>query len=80
MTKRELEKLNFERVEVTTEESGGEPFYYYVREVFDSLTLISEEVNDPNKVKVFVFDSNKELGDTHVIEICKLFDKIKNRL
>jgi hypothetical protein len=80
MTKRELEKLNFERVEVTTEESGGEPFYYYVREVFDSLTLISEEVNDPNKVKVFVFDSDKELADTHVIEICKLFDKIKNRL
>lgn len=80
MTKRELEKLNFERVEVTTEESGGEPFYYYIREVFDSLTLISEEVNDPNKVKVFVFDSNKELADTHVIEICKLFDKIKNRL
>ena len=80
MTKRELEKLNFERVEVTTEESGGEPFYYYVREVFDSLTLISEEVNDPNKVKVFVFDSDKELAGTHVIEICKLFDKIKNRL
>jgi len=80
MTKRELEKLNFERVEVTTEESGGEPFYYYVKEVFDSLTLISEEVNDPNKVKVFVFDSDKELADTHVIEICKLFDKIKNRL
>lgn len=80
MTKRELEKLNFERVEVTTEESGGEPFYYYIREVFDSLTLISEEVNDPNKVKVFVFDSDKELADTHVIEICKLFDKIKNRL
>ena len=80
MTKRELEKLNFERVEVTAEESGGEPFYYYVKEVFDSLTLISEEVNDPNKVKVFVFDSDKELADTHVIEICKLFDKIKNRL
>lgn len=80
MTKRELEKLNFERVEVTAEEAGGEPFYYYVKEVFDSLTLISEEVSDPNKVKVFVFDSNRELGDTHVIEICKLFDKIKNRL
>jgi hypothetical protein len=51
MTERELEILRFEKIEVSSEESGDKPFYYYTHDVVNGLSLIStasDEVKDNN--------------------------------
>ena len=48
MTERELEILRFNKVEVSAEESGDKPFYYYKHDIVHGLSLIS---NDSDTVK-----------------------------
>ncbi len=49
MTERELEILRFDKVEISSEESGAEPYYYYIHELVPGLELISnssDEIKD----------------------------------
>ena len=48
MTERELEILRFQKVEVSAEESGDKPYYYYTHDVVMGLSFIS---NSSDKVK-----------------------------
>lgn len=48
MTERELEILRFQKIEVSPEESGDRPFYYYTHDIVRGLSLIS---NDSDTVK-----------------------------
>ncbi len=48
MTERELEILRFKKVEVSSDESGGNPYHYYTHDVVQGLSLIS---NDSDSVK-----------------------------
>ena len=41
MTERELEILRFEKVEISVEESGDKPYYYYTHDVVRGLSFIS---------------------------------------
>ena len=49
MTERELEILRFKKIEVSAEESGDKPYYYYTHGVVKGLSFISnssDEVKD----------------------------------
>ena len=80
MTKKDLERLKFTRVEVSAEESGGEPYYYYVKEVFENITLISEAVENPYEIKIFSFDSDIAIPDQYIFKLVKLFEEIGHKL
>lgn len=61
ITEQQLIDLGFEKFEVSEEESGGDPFYYYTLEfgdgVYDKISLISN-ANDEvvNGWEVNIFD------------------------
>jgi hypothetical protein len=61
MTERELEILRFEKVEVSAEESGGEPFYYYTYDVVNGLSFISNDSDDVKDGEWFVEFFNTEV-------------------
>lgn len=49
MTEMELEILRFKKIEVSAEESGDKPYYYYTHDVVKGLSFISnssDEVKD----------------------------------
>lgn len=48
ITTEDLMRLGFERVDVSAEESGGDPFYYFVRRRFTDLDLLS--VSDDERI------------------------------
>ena len=58
MTEEIFEKLGFERVDVSAEEAGGTPFYYYSIDIGD-VCLISNDDEDAQKNgwEVYIFDS-----------------------
>lgn len=61
MKEQELVKLGFEKIEVSTEESGGLPFHYYTYNFTDDsygLCLISNENGKAEEVgwQVEIFD------------------------
>lgn len=54
ITNTDLEKLGFTRTEVTAEESGSEPFYYYVKDLSlqnNSFCLLSNASDERSKNK-----------------------------
>jgi hypothetical protein len=54
MTERELETLRFEKVEVSAEQSGDTPFYYYTYDVVNGLSFISNDSDDVKDGEWFV--------------------------
>lgn len=73
MTERELQILRFEKVEVSAEESGDKPYYYYTHNVVKGLSFISNantEVKDDNwfveffntEIPVRFYDMGQVLG------------------
>ena len=52
LTEKDLIELEFKRVDVTREESGGDPYYYYSRDIGE-LTLYTNDDLD-----VYIFDTN----------------------
>lgn len=61
MTERELELLRFTKIDVSAEESGDEPFYYYTHTVVPGLELISNSNNEVIDDKWFVEFFNTEI-------------------
>jgi hypothetical protein len=54
MTERELEILRFEKVEVSVEESGDKPYYYYTHDVVRGLSFISNDSDETKDGEWFV--------------------------
>jgi hypothetical protein len=54
MTERELEILRFEKVEVSVEESGDKPYYYYTYDVVRGLSFISNDSDETKDGEWFV--------------------------
>lgn len=52
LTEKDLIELEFKRIDVTREESGGDPYYYYSRDIGE-LTLYTNDDLD-----VYIFDTN----------------------
>lgn len=65
---RDLEKLGFKRNEVSAEESGDYPFFYYS---FDShsIYLITDEIIDEDEIKVYLMDSKNYFDDIQALKI-----------
>ena len=61
MTERELQLLRFNKVEVSVEESGDEPYHYYIHKVVPGLELISNCSNEVINGKWFVEFFNTEI-------------------
>ena len=61
MTERELEILRFKKVEVSAEESGDEPYYYYTHDVVNGLSFISNDSDDVKDGKWYVEFFNTEI-------------------
>ena len=60
MTERELEILRFQKVEVSAEESGDKPYYYYTHDVVMGLSFISNSSDDVKDGEWFVEFFNTE--------------------
>ena len=60
MTERELEILRFQKVEVSAEESGDKPYYYYTHDVVMGLSFISNGSDDVKDGEWFVEFFNTE--------------------
>jgi hypothetical protein len=60
MTERELEILRFEKVEVSVEESGDKPYYYYTYDVVRGLSFISNDSDETKDGEWFVEFFNTE--------------------
>ena len=54
MTERELEILRFQKVEVSAEESGDKPYYYYTHDVVKGLSFISNGSDETKDGEWFV--------------------------
>jgi len=52
LTEKDLIELDFKRIDVTREESGGDPYYYYSRDIGE-LTLYTND-----DLAVYIFDTN----------------------
>lgn len=61
MTERELEILRFNKVEISSEESGGNPFYYYTHDVVNGLSFISNSSDEVKDGKWYVEFFNTEI-------------------
>lgn len=64
LTRKQLEDLGFERVEVSAEESGSEPFTYYSLDI-ENIDFISTEVfecEDRDSFTVTLLESNIPLS------------------
>lgn len=58
MKEKELIKLGFERIDVPVEESGDEPYYFYVLDIGDISLMSStnDEIDNEEDWKVNLFD------------------------
>lgn len=63
ITERDLEKLGFQRELVSTEESGTDPFYYFVREFPDS------KGKDHSRFSLITNASDERVGDEWDVSI-----------
>jgi hypothetical protein len=61
MTERELEILRFKKVEVPSEESGGNPYHYYTHDVVQGLSLISNDSDSAKNSEWYVEFFNTEI-------------------
>ena len=82
MKEQDLIDLGFERNDVSAEESGDFPFYYYTYGITDELCLISSDDGEAKKdgwtVEMFDYDGIKF---TNVEDLKTLIDVIeKNKL
>ena len=82
MKAQDLIDLGFERNDVSAEESGDFPFYYYTYDITDELCLISSDDGEAKKdgwtVEMFDYDGIKF---TNVEDLKTLIDVIeKNKL
>ena len=63
MKEQDLINLGFERYDVSAEESGHVPFYYYTYDITDELCLISSDDGEAKKdgwsVEMFDYDGIK---------------------
>ena len=61
MKEQDLIDLGFERYDVSAEDSGDVPFYYYTYDITDELCLISSDNGEAKKdgwyVEMFDYDS-----------------------
>ena len=69
MKEQDLIDLGFERTNVSAEESGDNPFYYYTYNITDELCLISTDNDEAERNGWYV-----ELFDYENIEIRNLED------
>jgi len=54
LTEKDLIELDFKRIDVTREESGGDPYYYYSKDIGE----LSLYTNDDRDLAVYIFDTN----------------------
>ena len=81
MKEQDLIDLGFERTNVSAEESGDNPFYYYTYNITDELCLISSDNGEAEKdgwfVEMFDYDGIKF---TNVKDLKTLMDVIKRNI
>jgi hypothetical protein len=81
MKEQDLIDLEFERTNVSAEESGDNPFYYYTYNITDELCLISTDDGEAKKdgwfVEMFDYDGIKF---TNVEDLKALMDVIKRNI
>lgn len=61
MTENEIKSLKFEKVEVSAEESGDKPYYFYTHDVVNGLSFISNSSDDVKDGEWFVEFFNTEI-------------------
>ena len=61
MTERELEILRFDKVEISSEESGAEAYYYYTHDVVNGLSFISNSNDEVENNEWYVEFFNTEI-------------------
>ena len=81
MKEQDLIDLGFERTNVSAEESGDNPFYYYTYNITNELCLISSDNEEAEKNGWFVeiFDYNG-IKFTNVEDLKALMDVIKRNI
>ena len=81
MKEQDLIDLGFERTNVSAEESGDKPFYYYTYDITDELCLISSDDEEAQKngwyAEIFDYSGIKF---TNVEELKTLIDIIKRNI
>lgn len=88
MKEKDLIKLGFVRTDVSTEESGDRPYYYYTLEIFQSyagITLLSSSSDELENGRWFVtFLEESRIKFTNKKDLKKLIkllkkNKLKNK-
>lgn len=82
MTEKELQILGFTKVGVTAEESGGEPYHYYIYEFTKGLEFISTDSDSVVDDKWWVEFFNTEIpvrfyDMMEVQKLISIFEKAK---
>jgi hypothetical protein len=82
MTERELEILRFEKVEVSAEESGGEPYYYYTHDVVNGLSFISNSSDEVKGGEWFVefFNTDVPVRFYEMGQVLRLINTLTNAI
>lgn len=79
MTEQNLIEAGFERVDVSAEESGGDPYYYFNLDIGD-LSLItpdSDTITDGEwYVELFNYNDFKITNPVHLAELLQILYKI----
>jgi len=74
LSEQELYHLGFERNDVSAEESGDKPYYYFTLPLIDNECLISCENNDTKEYDVKLFNTHG-LGKCYTPEEVKILYK-----
>jgi hypothetical protein len=82
MTERELEILRFEKVEVSVEESGDKPYYYYIHDVVRGLSFISNSSDEVKGGEWFVefFNTDVPVRFYEMGQVLSLINTLTNAI
>lgn len=82
MKKSNLIKLGFERVDVSVEESGGDPFFYYTLDICKGLSFISISYDNivGGNWKVELFNTDKPIVFDDYDELKLIISILKKNL
>ena len=82
MTERELEILRFEKVEVSVEESGDKPYYYYTYDVVRGLSFISNDSDETKDGEWFVefFNTDVPVRFYEMGQVLSLINTLTNAI
>ncbi len=83
MTEKEIELLKFEKVYVSSQESGDKPFRYYVYKIVNGLELISNantEIDNEDEWYVEFFDTFPAIRFSKFEDVQSLLNTIEKQI